>query len=543
MRSFAFRFIWALILMPSLFAQLSPGPLAESHAHLSGFTKCLTCHTWGSQDLSPNCLNCHAPIRHRIETKRGFHGQLEDENCLVCHRDHLDRDFEMIHWEPSQKEFDHSLTGYRLEGKHIGLDCRQCHKADFVRDKVVLEYAQDQNSHDALNSTFLGLSQTCAECHVDVHVGEFSPQVCEDCHTTNSWQDARETYKHDQRTDFPLKGAHKKISCEKCHKEQLDPVETFQAQRFTGLKFELCTDCHADEHKGSFGNNCLKCHTVRTFKIEDMTSAFNHNKTRFPLIGKHVSVDCNTCHTSEDRFKEIASYDACSDCHEDYHKTTFRPSERNSSCDGCHNVRGFFPSLFGVIEHNKTRFPLDGAHLAQPCIFCHLEAGEPIYQWQSRECAVCHDNAHGGQFSRYQTNGKWCENCHKTTEWADLIFDHSTTFFPLTGKHSALSCGACHKAQGKMIVYENTNLNCADCHLEVHSKQFADKACEDCHGTATWSIANFQHGSLTEFPLDGQHENLSCGQCHKFEAAIDNIRFRPIPHTCQDCHSFGDFKQ
>jgi hypothetical protein len=48
---------------------------------------------------------------------------------------------------------------------------------------------------------------------------------------------------------------------------------------------------------------------------------------------------------------------------------------------------------------------------------------------------------------------------------------------------------------------------------------------------------------LTEFTLDDQHLDLACGQCHKFEPQLNTIRFKPIPHKCQDCHSFGDFKR
>lgn len=111
----------------TLEAQLSPGPLAKPHDHLSGFTNCLSCHIWGSKDLSPKCLDCHTPIQNRITAKTGFHGNLESTTCIECHSDHVGLDFELIHWDPSQKEFDHNKSGFELKGKHIGLELSLIH--------------------------------------------------------------------------------------------------------------------------------------------------------------------------------------------------------------------------------------------------------------------------------------------------------------------------------------------------------------------------------------------------------------------------------
>ena len=522
---------------------MSPGPLAEPHAHLSGLTNCLTCHAWGSKDLSPKCLECHTPIQTRIIDELGFHGNLKEKDCLACHTDHMDRNFEMIHWEPSQKDFDHLQTGYELEGKHLKLNCNECHRSEFIVLEDILDYAKSQTTRDVLSSTFMGLGSSCANCHVDVHAGEFGEKTCDDCHNENNWAAAKVDYDHDFETNFPLRGAHKKVECEKCHTTTQNAVGNFQVHQFTGLKHNLCTNCHRDEHKGSFGSNCLKCHTENTFKQENVAGAFNHQVTRYPLVGKHSKVECALCHTKKDRFTLDSSFDRCSDCHPDHHKGIFQKPKRDNSCDQCHSVRGFFPPLFGVIEHRNTRFAIDGAHLAQPCIFCHKQNNESVYRWDPLACQSCHTTIHGDQFSRYQQNGNWCESCHKTSDWVDLSFDHGTTTFPLTGKHKDLDCSACHKSKVEITQYENTSSTCHDCHNDVHGKQFDGKACQDCHSTQKWPIPEFDHFKLTKFSLDGQHENLACGQCHKFDSDLTTIRFKPIPHKCQDCHSFGDFKR
>jgi len=290
MNAFAFApFLFAIHPLV-LQAQLSPGPLSDAHAHLSGLTNCLTCHTWGSKDLSPKCLDCHTPIKTRIENSAGFHGGLEEKNCTTCHSDHKNRAFEMIHWEPSQKEFDHKSTGYEIKGKHLDLNCQECHKSELIVSQDILDYAKDKKDHAVLSSTYLGLGTNCTDCHADVHKNEFKDQVCQDCHNQNDWKTAKKEYDHNSRTKFPLRGAHKKLDCAKCHKESQEAVGKYQVQKYSGLKFDLCTDCHDDQHKGSFGTNCLKCHTEVTFKQEDVSGAFNHQATQYPLISKHISV-------------------------------------------------------------------------------------------------------------------------------------------------------------------------------------------------------------------------------------------------------------
>ena len=540
---FLFAFFWALVLAPALWAQLSPGPLAEPHSHLSGFTNCLNCHTWGSKDLSPKCLDCHTPIKNRIDAKTGFHGQLKETNCLECHSDHVGLDFKLIRWEPSQTEFDHSKSGFELKGKHIGLDCEKCHTREFVLAEDVMAYAQKQQTREVLNSTFLGLGEICADCHADVHHKEFVNQKCQECHSENDWLDIRKTFEHDTRTKYTLRGAHKKIECEKCHKESLEPVGKYTVHRFGGLKFDLCTDCHKDEHAGAFGSNCVKCHSMNSFKIQDKSGAFNHNKTRFPLIGKHFKVECKACHTSKERFAQESSYDQCMDCHKDYHAGAFQKQNRDISCDRCHSVRGYLPALFGSMEHAKTKFPLDGAHLAQPCIFCHQKNDKMIYAWDPLNCEACHLSSHGKQFTKYRVDGLFCENCHLSSAWEKLKFDHKNTHFPLSGKHLDLNCERCHKAQTEFIQYENIELSCGGCHTDVHAGQFVARSCENCHHTSNWKIPDFNHTALTQFPLDGQHKDLKCGQCHKQDSNLKTIKFKPIPHKCQDCHSFSDFKR
>ncbi len=58
-----------------------------------------------------------------------------------------------------------------------------------------------------------------------------------------------------------------------------------------------CVGCHAtdDEHRGSRGTDCAKCHVTKEWK----TAKFDHLKeTGYELLGVHAKIDCLACHRS-----------------------------------------------------------------------------------------------------------------------------------------------------------------------------------------------------------------------------------------------------
>lgn len=527
-------------------AQFSPGPLSQAHASLEGITKCLSCHTFGSNDLAPNCLECHTPIQNRINNQQGYHGSLEDKSCSGCHLEHAGKNYQLVQWDPDRESFDHGLTGYQLTGKHQRLECRECHQAGYVQAPDILEYARKYSAADVLSKTLLGLPTACGECHSDVHRNEFSDQTCDDCHSTAEWVSVRTTFDHATQTNYPLTGAHKLLDCGKCHTQKQTPVEGVQVRKFSGLSYESCLDCHADYHHGQFDANCLQCHTMDSFK-SPKAGVVDHSKTRFPLVGKHQSVDCLACHQSGDNARPLA-FENCTDCHADYHEGAFRNRTQGSRCEACHSELGFAPPRYTLSQHQETRFPLTGAHLALPCIMCHADdRGKSRYFWEEITCETCHTNPHGDQFSRYENEMNWCESCHTTDRWDKLTFDHASTNFPLRGRHGRIACGECHTEQGAFVQYAGVSKACDNCHADIHDGQFTlldgVNPCEKCHGFETWQIDDFDHDELTRFPLAGQHENVVCEKCHFLDhregSGRTTVRFTPIAHDCQDCHKLG----
>src|SRR5512135_1255666 len=113
-------------------AQISPGPLARAHQSLSGGENCIKCHEVNTKAPTFRCLDCHKEIAAEFQSNKGLHATFPRSGpagsaCVKCHSDHNGADFQMIHWNPTSEGFDHTKTGFTLDGKHVGVNCRECH--------------------------------------------------------------------------------------------------------------------------------------------------------------------------------------------------------------------------------------------------------------------------------------------------------------------------------------------------------------------------------------------------------------------------------
>lgn len=609
-------FLVLLLAAAPLAAQLSPGKLSQPHAGLEGSANCLKCHQTGKGVAPARCLDCHTEIKSRIAAGRGLHARKDYQTCQTCHIEHHGREFQLVYWgKQGQAAFDHRQTGYPLEGAHAKQACRSCHQPKNIRNKQPLQ-ARGKN----LAKTFLGLERGCLSCHQDEHRGQFAPASCVSCHTMTSW---RPPAKFDHaRTSFPLTGLHQKVACASCHPQKGEPGKEFLVLK--GLKHQKCSDCHKDPHQGRMGPTCQQCHsTAKTWKSGALAGfdhsrtgfpltgrhreiscqschktsftklahqrctdchkdphqgrmgptcqqchstaswsagargKFDHSKTRFPLRGKHQQVACQQCHTSG-RGLRFARFQACADCHRDAHAGQLAPK----TCESCHKVEGFSPSTFTLEMHQKSGYPLQGSHLAVPCISCHervpaselpakfrAQAGSARllqFRWESKECASCHGDPHKGQTSRV-AGAQGCRSCHSIEGWTHLAaFDHARTGFPLEGGHQRVSCGGCHRTADKKTRFAGTPRACNACHGDPHEGQFirearngAEVACQSCHSVQGWARVTFDHDRHSRFKLVGAHTRLSCGACHRPESRGGRtvVRFKPLPVDCEGCHS------
>lgn len=431
-------------------------PLNGDHKSVS----CKSCHVNGIYKGTPkNCYACHASI----DAHKGQFGT----DCGSCHTPNG--------WK--NVSFNHSKTGFQLNGKHTSVQCSACH----------------------VNNIFRGTPKNCFACHAakDAHNGQFGTD-CSSCHSPSGWKNV--TFDHG-KTAFPLMGGHAKVQCTSCH---INNVYKGTAKN--------CYACHASKepHGGQFGTDCASCHTPSGWK----NATFDHGKTSFPLTGGHTAVQCKACH-GNGVFKGTPR--DCFTCHasKDAHNGQF-----GTVCSTCHNTTGWKGATF---NHGNTAFPLAGSHANVACKSCHANN---VYKGTPKNCYACHaaKDKHNGQF------GTDCGACHKPTKWSDVNFNHNNTNFPLSGRHTGVQCQACH-LNG---VYKGTPTNCYACHAskDKHNGQFGTN-CGSCHNPGGWGNVTFDHNA-TAFPLAGKHSSLSCTKCHS------NGVYSGTPTQCIACHADKD---
>ncbi len=339
---FTVALLMAMGIAQAAHAQISPGPLARAHHQLDGPANCTKCHAQSVRERSFKCVDCHREIAAELQGHHGLHSTYPNagrpgEACVKCHSDHNGENFALLHWQPTHQGFDHSKTGYVLDGKHATVDCRQCHQAKNIQASSRGFLQQQQKD---LSRTFFGLSTQCLTCHEDHHKGRFGT-TCTSCHNTSDWKNAKVEEKgfDHSKTNYPLTGRHNDVACQKCHTAGADG-----RPRYTGLQFCTCAACHADPHKGEFKQDCSSCHTTSTWKKSGFESQFDHSKTAFPLLGKHKDVNCIACHKTAD-FKAPIEYKLCSNCHKDEHNGQFLKRPDGGKCESCHTVQGWKPSI------------------------------------------------------------------------------------------------------------------------------------------------------------------------------------------------------
>ncbi len=431
---------------------------------------CKDCHVNGyAAPFDQNtCGNCHLQINQPFATE---HFLTFGTNCMSCH-DGV---------ESLGSNFNHNAVPFKLSGKHAPVACSKCH----VNARTVAD----------LKAT----PQACISCHLqdDHHNGQFGTD-CAACHSTDGWELAKIDH---SKFAFKLDGKHATVACQNCH---INGV-------FKGTPMD-CASCHTDDdaHNGTLGNQCAVCHTPSGWK----PSTFNHNNSAFQLTGKHQTVACESCHING-VFKGTPM--DCASCHSD---TDPHQGRLGTQCTECHTTNGWKPSTF---DHANSSFQLTGKHTTAACAQCHKDM---FFVGTPTACASCHGSVdpHSGAL------GAQCETCHTTAAWKPSTFNHANSSFKLTGKHTTVACGSCHKD----MKFKGTPTTCFACHAanDHHGGKYGTN-CAACHSTAGWKPATFDH-NLSSFPLTGAHVSTACTKCH-----INGV-FTGTPKECVACHSSKD---
>lgn len=519
--------ITVLLLTVRTQAQISPGDLAEPHAHLEGMSNCTKCHTLGEKVSNEKCLACHKELKLRISQQKGYHSsaEIKGKECVACHSDHHGRTFKIVRFDT--QKFNHNVTGYNLQGAHSKQECKACHKAAFINDPAIKKK----------KFTYLGLRRDCISCHTDYHQNTLSSN-CFSCHTFEKFKPASK-FDHN-KAKFKLVGKHQQAECVKCHKVEI--INGKQMQEFTGIQFASCVNCHKDVHENKFGSDCRQCHTEESFHTVKGMKDFNHDKTNFKLEEKHRFVDCKACHKTA--YTDPVKHERCADCHKDYHNGQFNSQAKKTDCKDCHTMKGFTGSTFTIEQHNMGLFKLEGAHLATPCFACHKKEEKWSFRNIGLHCRDCHTDIHENIIDpEYYPEGS-CKSCHTVDSWRKVSFDHARTKFKLTGAHAERTCRDCHfvmQDDGKELQrFKGMNTDCISCHADIHYKQFEENGstnCTKCHESDNWKATRFDHNTAA-FKLDGAHQKVACAKCHK-EVTVDNnkyVLYKIKEYKCESCH-------
>lgn len=309
----------------------------------------------------------------------------------------------------------------------------------------------------------------------------------------------------------------------------------------------------------SFPSDCSLCHVGGDWHTLRQDFEFDHlAKTGYALEGAHKTVGCLLCHNDRGPVQQFSAR-GCAGCHEDPHT-----GRLGANCKDCHEEKSWYPRE-AIAQHDRTRFPLVGAHAAVACFRCHPGAQVGNFAGADKDCFSCHSS----DFARPQDPNHVllnfshdCQTCHAPVGWLPSRFDHPASF-PLTQGHAGRLCRECHTTPN---TFTGLSTDCASCHTgdyqattePSHAAASFATGCEQCHSTRTWQQANWQHPGA--FAMTFGHAGRRCTECHTGQVYsgtqtdcaschLDNYQATHSPNhaavgfgtDCQQCHDTRDW--
>ncbi len=398
-------------------------PLKGDHARVA----CTSCH---GPDLSrkqlpfATCASCHADAHDGQATLGG-----KSADCAACHG--------VDGFAPSTfTAAQHRATAYPLEGKHQGVKCAACHDARVAPASRTVAAGGLARSSKVVR--LRPAAARCADCHADSHgaqaLATVAPETCESCHAVSGFAPSTFTRAAHARTRLALEGRHATVSCTACHGARRPGLPPWPSATLASLgkgKVKLagvdpsCTACHVDPHGARYSRpggaagdgTCRGCHGADSF-TPSLVDVRLHATYALALDGAHRAVPCMACHAElAERPRKgtstllggasavaalpfASTARRCSSCHETPHGAQFASRNEGDDCATCHGVAAFAPA--STFNHERTAFPLQGAHAGVTCAACH--ASEPIpggapgatrvtYRPVSTQCESCHGKA------------------------------------------------------------------------------------------------------------------------------------------------------
>jgi hypothetical protein len=246
----------------------------------------------------------------------------------------------------------------------------------------------------------------------------------------------------------------------------------------------------ADGHGGD--TRCAACHTAEGWR----PVSFAHERTGFPLEGRHKDAPCKACHASGTFADPVPK--ACAACHRDVHL-----GRLGQRCGRCHEPTTWAMATFGPDAHRQTNFPLSGRHAILACEECHGDRRDRGFSRPTGGCIACHEadwaRASGGLAAvDHDAVGfpQDCRGCHGAWRFSPAgLPQHQACFDIRSGHHAGIKCRDCHNPTFPTGIDYSQPFTCAPP---------GTANCIRCHGT-------------DHEPVDGfQAVNRACYECHRF---------------------------
>jgi hypothetical protein len=257
---------------------------------------------------------------------------------------------------------------------------------------------------------------------------------------------------------------------------------------------------------------------------------FDHFRTRFPLVGKHERLNCESCHLGGE-FEGTPT--RCAVCHDGTARRSESGKDINhiqstDECADCHLFRGWLPVRMdhgavtgscvschdGMTASGKHIQHIDSSDFCQSCHHTGTWRGARFdHSEVSGSCVSCHDGGTArGKSMEHVPSSNDCERCHSTRSWEGAFFDHATVTAP---------CSSCHAAD------------------EPGDHFVTTEECDACHSTVRWRGPRFTHSS-PNYP--GDHAGSPpCQSCHPGNNPEVSYLVLENAPDCAGCHE-SDFE-
>lgn len=426
--------------------------------------------------------------------------------------------------------FNHTATGFFLDGAHARLTCESCHTKGLFR----------------------GTPRDCATCHrpgdrapgkTATHILTNAP--CSSCHKTISWAPSDFRHRIDQGV---VQGG-----CSTCHNgsSSIGKPSTHIATMAS------CDSCHKSSswlpagynHASVVPGSCATCHNG--------TRATGKNASHIP-----TTASCDACHTAGVAFAPISvsmtamhanmkgpvAAGNCSSCHngsflsQNAQTKPVTHVSTTAQCDTCHSSTTTWANA--TFDHAAAVPAVTGR-----CSSCHngsAALGKPTNHIPTAaQCDTCHSGFVAfkpAQMNHAGTVGQ-CSTCHSGSYLFANALAKPATHIPTTSQ-----CDSCH-TKGFITwspsVMNHTGLagQCSTCHNGAYLSQNAQSKtpthmattaqCDTCHNsTVSWATASMNHATASP-PVAGR-----CATCHNGTAALGKpTNHIPTTAQCDTCHT------